>query len=357
MFRRLFARPKSDDFLPADESAKPTALGADNEPPLLMLLPAFAGVTTYDLRRFGEAHSAAAFLESSRPAAFYREGVIAFWALHAMPAAVPAAECAVLIRAASEDELFHAYAFVDLDTALSYVRFRVEENNEPLHNFLVYWSVPVSIAANPSGEVRIEPSVPPQPQGDASSVTPSLIDEPPPLVEPEAPVEEVEADSATLPREAAEQPPEPALNAPDSADRLPESASAFAKPSGEPIQELIPETPASPLPPPAETSKPHRKMSFRVRSKALQLGTEGRSGRDIERELLATFPRDRVPSHRTINRWLRDAGTGRATDRRFEAMRKRVMDVLEDRLDEIADLSLAEVARVAALIERMRHRH
>ncbi len=97
-------------------------------------------------------------------------------------------------------------------------------------------------------------------------------------------------------------------------------------------------------------------MSFRVRSKALQLGTEGRSGRDIERELLATFPRDCVPSYGTINRWLRDAGTGRAMDRRLETMRKRVLDVLEDRLDEIADLSLAEVARVAALMEKMRQK-
>jgi hypothetical protein len=63
-----------------------------------------------------------------------------------------------------------------------------------------------------------------------------------------------------------------------------------------------------------------------------------------------------VPSYGTINRWLRDAGAGRAMDRRFEAMRKRVLEVLEDRLDEVADLALAEVAQVAALIEKLRQR-
>ncbi|MFQ5474153.1 MAG: hypothetical protein ACE5FA_14885, partial [Dehalococcoidia bacterium] len=60
MLKRLFVRPKSDEPMSGDESAKPTTLAVDNAPSLLMLLPAVAGVTTYDLRRFSDAHSAAA---------------------------------------------------------------------------------------------------------------------------------------------------------------------------------------------------------------------------------------------------------------------------------------------------------
>jgi len=353
LLRRLFVRSETETPAPEIERETASAIVTEQEPPLVALLPAFAGVTTYNLRSFDDAHGAAAFFEASPPSSFYREGVIAFWALHKAPPGVADAECAVLVRTDSDQALVHAYAFVDLDTALSYVRFRIDENGESLHNFLVYWSATVSIAANPSGEVRIEPSTPP------CTATPVVYD-PPPVVELEVFAAEPEPEAEVEVEVLQEQAPQlddpdvaaPPVNVPDPTDSPIEPDVVDPIPDDVEVTAIEPQR-GNPDPAARPAMRPYRTPT-RVRAKALELGAAGHSGRQIERQLRAAFSRDKVPSYSTINRWLRDAGVGRSAVRKQEAMRARARALLENRFDELDDLPLADVARILAVIEQLR---
>lgn len=354
LLRRLFVRSDTQTQAPENERETAPAVVPVQDPPLLALLPAFASVTTYTLRSFEDAHAAAAFFEASKPSAFYREGVIAFWALHQPPPGVADAECAVLVRAGSDQHLVYAYAFVDLDTALSYVRFRVNENQEPLQNFLVYWSAMVTIAANPSGEVKIEPSVPPSAPVPMIGGLPSAAELDVFVAQPEPEETELEV--------AAREEQIPSLDGtgdgmhpvdpPASIESPTEPETRGLTPQDVEVRPIEPER-GAPEPVGIPTIRRYRIVE-RVREKALALGAAGHSGRQVERELRAAFSRDRVPSYSTITRWLRAAGVGRSAIRKQEAMRTRARTLLEDRFDELDDLPLADVARVVAVIEQLR---
>lgn len=341
MLKRLFVRPET----PQPEEAVKTELPEERPPvtrtgpPLVLLVPGVAGVSIYQMRSFDDAHSAAAFIEACDPYRVYKEGIIAFWALHEKPPHDADAECAVLVRTEPASDLVHAYAFADLDTAVSYVRFRAEENSVPGDTFIVYWAASIRINANPSGEVRLEPSLPPVPVRDPK---------PPP------------AESVALPEDATvvvEQVSSPVLE-----DDLSPAAGG-----GE--VESLPQTHGSDVARPTARSrrpaptitrwsrKPgSRKLGARVKAHALAMGLMGYPARDIESELRAMYPGDRVPAYATISRWLRRAGLSRSNLKKWETMSEQAMRILEKRLAQLDDAPLAEVARVASLLEGMRRK-
>lgn len=338
MLKRLFVKPEST---PAPEQPEPEAwsqaLAPRNGPPLLLLVPGVAGISIYHMRLFDDAHTAAAFIESCDPYRIYKEGIIAFWALHDKPPHDADAECAVLVRTEPASDLVHAYAFADLETASSYVRFRTEENSMPPETFMIYWAASVRIHANPSGEVRLEPALPPVPVRD---------------------MEPAIADSVALPDDPAEvveqvvRPVEESITPPSMGESEVSPSPAPTRRSqskGRPTRPVTAETHWS--------IKPGvRKVSAKLKANVLAMGLMGFAARDIEKELRAMYPGDRVPAYATISRWLRRAGLSRTNLKKWETMSEHAMRILEARLAELEDAPLDEVARIATLLEGMRRK-
>ena len=105
---------------------KPVKRAAFLGPPLVVLIPDVAGVSSFRKYSFSDAAAATQFILSlSRP---QRERVHAFWALQEEPAGAidgddTAGEGTVLIRAAEGSDLVYVVSFVDIESAQSFARF------------------------------------------------------------------------------------------------------------------------------------------------------------------------------------------------------------------------------------------
>lgn len=341
--KRLFVRsePSQAELALGAEPPDGGLPAARRGPPLVLLVPGVAGVSTYQMRPFEDSHSAAAFIEGCDPYRVYKEGIIAFWALHERPLDNADAECAVLIRTEPASDLVHAYAFTDLDIAASYVRFRVEDNSVPADAFIVHWAVSIRINANPSGEVRLEPALPPVPIRDMRTSP---------------------ADGVVFRDDVAEVMERVPPPAPDVAPgfRPSEIEVALESEAELPEPEETARVRECDQPAPAQTHWSRRagsrKLPARIKAHVLALGLLGFAPREIEKELHAMYPDDRVPAYATISRWLRRAGISHSFLKRWETMSERAMRELENRLAELDDAPLSEVARVAALLEGMRRK-
>ena len=108
-----------------DEEPEPQAPGRTsiNTPPLVVMIPDVAGVSSFRLSTFTDAAAATRFILSlSRP---QRERAHAFWALQAEPADPletedNAGEAMVLIRSAEGSDLVYVVSFVDIESAQSF---------------------------------------------------------------------------------------------------------------------------------------------------------------------------------------------------------------------------------------------
>lgn len=348
MLKRLFVRAEHVERTPDPETEIPDDTPKRHEgPPLVMLVPGVAGVSIYQMRTFDDAHSAAAFIEACNPYRIYKEGIIAFWSMHDKPPHDHDAECAVLVRTEPNSDLVHAYAFADLDAASAYVRFRIEETDEPLEAFVIHWAASIRIHANPTGEVRLEPSTPPI---VARPMRPSpAVPEPLELPEEQAIVIPDQAREALVIEDVTVQPEMPAADFAPVVEPDPQ----------EPVVARQAKDRAPELPEPTRTRwsrKAPRKVSPKVKAHVLALGLMGFGVRDIEGELRRMFPGDRVPTRTTISRWLKRAGISRANLKRWEQMSEHAMRILESRLAELAGAPLSEVARVASVLEGMRRK-
>lgn len=354
MLRRLFLKTEPLETASGPDRPVPgePPLFTSHDPPLVLLVPGVAGVSIYQMRSFRDAHSAAAFIESCNPYHIYREGIIAFWATHVRPPQQSDAECAVLVRTEPGSDLVHPYAFADAESATSYIRFRVDETGEPLESFILYWASSIRINANPSGEVRLEPSSPPrvrrQPKETPREARPIVLDESAPVVAPD-PIAGDRLEFETRLEERMEA--QPQLQ-PDETiaevDPPPTTDHSGVAPS------------SSDLPTTSETRwsrrSPPRALGARIKAHALALGLLGYTGREVENELRAMFPGDRIPSHTTIIRWLRRAGISRSKLKRLETMSEQAIHSLEKRLSELDGAPLHEVARVVELLESIRRK-
>src|SRR5438132_8125722 len=116
-------------------------------PPLVVMIPDVAGVSSFRLTTFTDAQAAARFIVSlSRP---QRERTHAFWALQREPADLletedNGGEAMVLIRSAEGSDLVYVVSFVDIESAQSFARFEVKRGMH-LGLILIYWASMVNV--------------------------------------------------------------------------------------------------------------------------------------------------------------------------------------------------------------------
>lgn len=117
------------------------AIEAPAGPPLILLVPEASGPSASRLHAFPDASAAADYVRFWFPQRL-RHGLIAFWALSAMPAEEPpnGRETVVIVRDELDDGIAYAFSFLDLDSALQAVR-RETEHGLQLDRISVYWCV------------------------------------------------------------------------------------------------------------------------------------------------------------------------------------------------------------------------
>lgn len=156
---RLFGlkrRPRelTEEELPPPEPLQPL-------PPVLnLLVPDVAGVTSFRLKQFFDIEEAREYVEALPSAS----GLHAFWGLHGEPVrtsteAEGSGEAMVLIRAQDHPDTVYVVSFVDIESALAFVRFEVKRGTD-LGQIAVYWAELVAIVRTEDG-IRFIPEAPP----------------------------------------------------------------------------------------------------------------------------------------------------------------------------------------------------
>src|SRR5206468_4277223 len=155
----LLRRSRNKDEEPELQAPVRAAI---NTPPLVVMIPDVAGVSSFRLSTFTDAQAATRFILSlSRP---QRERAHAFWALQAEPADPletedNAGEAMVLIRSAEGSDLVYVVSFVDIQSAQSFSRFEVKRGMH-LGLILIYWASMVNVVLS-DDKVQLIPEHPP----------------------------------------------------------------------------------------------------------------------------------------------------------------------------------------------------
>src|SRR5438093_736667 len=171
----LLRRSRNKDSEPeAQAPVRPTI----DTPPLVVMIPDVAGVSSFRLYTFTDAQGASRFILSlSRP---QRERAHAFWALQAEPADPletedNAGEAMVLIRSAEGSDLVYVVSFVDIESATSCSRFEVKRGMH-LGLILIYWASMVNVVLSddrvqliPERPPRVAPRIPVSPASPGKS--------------------------------------------------------------------------------------------------------------------------------------------------------------------------------------------
>ncbi len=154
----LLKRPKAtDDESAAKNGSQPPQVAGG--PPLAILAPDIGGISSFKLRFFPDAATAAAEIEQLSPE--MRRGTHAFWALHDEP--VPSAdghrEALVLIRANLTSDVVYAVSFVDMGSAWSFARFEAKRGLDVSH-LIILWAAFATVREELDG-VSVLPTAPP----------------------------------------------------------------------------------------------------------------------------------------------------------------------------------------------------
>jgi len=152
---------------PRDNEPKPEkepARRAPDSPPIIVMIPDVAGVSSFRIYSYPDAPGAVRFLTSlSRQ---QRERAHAFWALQHEPGddtlenEDAGGEAMVLIRSSEGSDLVYIVSFLDIESAQSFARFEVKRGMH-LGLILVYWASMVNVVLNDDG-VQLIPEVPPR---------------------------------------------------------------------------------------------------------------------------------------------------------------------------------------------------
>lgn len=226
----------------AEAATEPQPEQGPAGPPLLVLVPPVAGVSSYRAYRFSDADAAAAFIQSSVPPEL-RRGMLAFWALHAPPPDLPSDgpdEALVLIGAQDGTGQVYVVSFLDIESAQSFARFEVKRGLN-LGLLSIYWAHMVRVQENEEG-VTLTPNAPPEFGTSRQRVRiPSLTAAPAPAQEP-APTTADDIEPHPPPQDDVEE--EPALV--HSQDEEPELDlfSADDQPKGAPFVDADEKAPA-----------------------------------------------------------------------------------------------------------------
>ncbi len=132
--------------------------------PLVMLVSDASGRVSFQQHTFKDAPAGEEFIEywyHGRP----QSGLISFWALPDQPRSMGgegacAGESVVLIRDGDRPGVVYPFSFVDMQTAHGFVRQEVSKGLD-LGQVAIHWAAPVTLEADLSGKVRINPPTPP----------------------------------------------------------------------------------------------------------------------------------------------------------------------------------------------------
>jgi hypothetical protein len=132
----------------------------DPGPPLKVLMPHAAGLSSYEVRTFADAAKASAYLDN-RLRGHIEPGVVAFWALGWEPEELTCgkAEPVVLINDATRKGVAFSLSFVDLDSAMNFLREEYARGLD-LACVEVFWAAPLTIELS-DGQFRLSPETPP----------------------------------------------------------------------------------------------------------------------------------------------------------------------------------------------------
>ncbi|HEY5640415.1 MAG TPA: hypothetical protein VIW01_10215 [Dehalococcoidia bacterium] len=160
------ADPSAQDAAVEEEGAAPPPGG----PPLALLAPDIAGISSFQLRFFPDAATAASELEQSSPEV--RRGTHAFWALHRAPDLPPEAHCEalVLIRANLTSDVVYAVSFIDLESAWSFARFEAKRGLDVSH-LIILWAAFATVREELDG-VSVLPQSPPATKDGPETISP-----------------------------------------------------------------------------------------------------------------------------------------------------------------------------------------
>ncbi len=182
--------------------AAPEPAGQSDDGLLILLVPDATRLGHFRPHSYGSIKPAAELIRSLYlPGSEHR--LIAFWALHSSPlqddsAEEIPAEAVLLIRDNVHPGLVSLFSFVDMESALEFLRSEAVEGLE-LDRVLLYWAVSLTIEHAEDRSVRLYPETPPP-------VQPVVLDEAP--AEGEAEGESLDAYRATdLDQLPAEEPP------------------------------------------------------------------------------------------------------------------------------------------------------
>src|SRR5438552_3979472 len=203
----LLRRSRNKDAEP--EAQAPVGPTIDT-PPLVVMIPDVAGVSSFRLYTFTDAQAASRFILSlSRP---QRERAHAFWALQAEPADPletedNAGEAMVLIRSEEGSDLVYVVSFVDIESAQSFARFEVKRGMH-LGLILIYWASMVNVVLT-DDKVQLVPERPPRvaarlPVSPASPGTSYRVADAETEFDDRLAMEEVQAEEQRLAAETAE---------------------------------------------------------------------------------------------------------------------------------------------------------
>jgi hypothetical protein len=157
----LLGRSPKDKSEP--KPVKQPARAAADGPPIIVMIPDVAGVSSFRIYSYPDAQGAVRFLTSlSRQ---QRERAHAFWALQHEPSDMlegedSGGEAMVLIRSSDGSDLVYIVSFLDIESAQSFARFEVKRGMH-LGLILVYWASMVNVVLNDDG-VQLIPEFPPR---------------------------------------------------------------------------------------------------------------------------------------------------------------------------------------------------
>ncbi len=161
----------AQDVQSADENGAqpPPAAGG---PPLAILAPDIAGISSFRLRFFPDAATAAADIEQLPPE--MRRGTHAFWVLHDEPVIPPDGhrEALVLIRANHTSDVVYTVSFVDMESAWSFARFEAKRGLDISH-LVILWAAFATVREELDG-VSVLPAAAPATRAQHARAFPAV---------------------------------------------------------------------------------------------------------------------------------------------------------------------------------------
>ncbi len=147
----LLGRSPKDKSEP--KPVKAPARKALDGPPIVVMIPDVAGVSSFRIYSYPDAQGAVHFLTSLSPQ--QRERAHAFWALQHEPSDTlegedAGGEAMVLIRSSEGSDLVYIVSFLDIESAQSFARFEVKRGMH-LGLILVYWASMVNVVLSEDG--------------------------------------------------------------------------------------------------------------------------------------------------------------------------------------------------------------